>query len=494
MNKLRFIKIAALSLLLVGGIACDDVFDVSPSTSISTADALGSEAGIDGIRTNMYAKIRGSFDMTTEHFIGPSVLADETCNRQGSTRFQAQCTAVGTNGTTHIAPFNNGGANPDAYEVIQEANLLINEIPDGVVDDAKRNQYRGEALVVRALAYHTLVRAYGYDPGNFSNGGTANWNAGVMLRTNATTDLSDAEPIARSTVDEVYTQILADLTEAESLLGANADLLSANGFITMEFAMGLRARVLLYQGEWAAAATAAADAITASGLSLVNTSTGVANMWFQANPEALFEIKVNASTEAIAGSNANSGLAVYTSVQWVSQVPTNYTMDSYAAGDWRLSGWYAPCIQAGCTATNDEGVAVMKWNGYKGNFVDDIPYMRVAELYLIQAEAAAKSSGIASGIAPLNTLRAARGLAPVAAGDFADITAFEDEILLERTRELVVEGHRFWDLKRLGRAIPDGDGGEKMRADSYRILAPFGTGYQAVNPLVVENPDYALLD
>ncbi|RNC84626.1 MAG: RagB/SusD family nutrient uptake outer membrane protein [Balneola sp.] len=487
MNKLRFIKIAALSLLLVGGIACDDIFDVEPSTAISTSDALGSAAGIDGLRTNMYSKILTSFDMTTEHFVGASALADETCNRQGSTRFQAQCTAIGTSGTTHLGSFG-------AYEVIQEANLLINEIPDGLIDDATRDQYRGEALAIRALAYHLLVRAYAYEPGQFSNGPTANWDAGVMLRTDATTDLTDAEPVARSTVNQVYTQILADLTEAESLLSANADLLSANGFATYEFVLGLRARVLLYQGEWAAAATAAQTAITASGLSLVSDSAGVGSMWFQANPEALFEIKVNASTENIAGSNANSGLAVYTSVQWVSQVPTNYTMDTYSADDWRLSGWYATCIQEGCTATNDEGVAVMKWNGYKGNFVDDIPFMRVAELYLIQAEAAAKASGVASGIAPLNTLRTARGLATVAAGDFADVTAFEDEILLERTRELIVEGHRFWDLKRLGRAIPDGDGGTKMRADSYRLLAPFGTAYQAVNPLAVENPDYAVLE
>lgn len=500
MNRLRSITLVALSLIVFGGMACDSIFDTEPSTSISTTDALGTEAGIDGLRTNMYGKILTSFDMTTEHFVGASALADETCNRTGSTRFQGQCTAVGTNGTAHIGPFNNGANNPDAYEVIQEANLLINEIPEdeAIIPAAKRNQYIGEALTVRALAYHLLVRAYGYEPGNFSNGPQANFDAGVMLRTDATVDLSDAEPVARATVNQVYTQILADLDQAISLLPANANILSSNGFITREFALGLRARVLLYQGQWDAAATAAQAAITAAntgGVSLVTTEAGVAGMWSRANPEALFEIKVNASTESIAGSNGNSGLAVYTSVQWVAQVPTNYTMGTYDAADWRLDGWYAPCISSGCTATNDEGVAVMKWNGYKGNFVDDIPYMRIAELYLIQAEAEAKSGTVADGIPALNALRAARGLGPVAAGDFADQNAFEEEILWERTRELIVEGHRFWDLKRLGRTVYDGNGTGisgtvKMRGDSFRILAPFGTGYQAINPLLVENPEY----
>lgn len=495
MKKIKLVKYLAFSVLFVGLWSCDSIFDdAQPSTQISVSDALETEAGVTGVRNSMYSKILGSFDMTTEYMVGPGALADETFNRPGSTRFNALNVAVGTSGTAHISPF------AGAYELIQDANLIINAIPEGVLEEATLAQYRGEALALRAWAYHTLVRALGYDPGNFSNGPEANFNLGVMVRTNATLDLSDAEPIARNTVAEVYTQIRADLTEAVTLLDASSTgaVTSRNGFATKEFAMAMQARVELYAGEWAAAASAAAAAITESGLTLQSSAADVASMFSKASPEALFEIKVDPNTEAIAGGNTNSGLAAYTSDQWVAQVPTNYVMDLYDAGDYRLAGWFNDCIDQqtsgatanGCADINDEGVSATKWNGYKGNFVDDIPYFRIAELYLIQAEAAAKANNIAAGVGPLNTLRAARGLAAVAAGDFADITAFEDEILNERTRELVVEGHRFWDLKRLNRTIPTLTGDIKMRADSFRLLAPFGTTTQNVNPLLVENPEY----
>jgi len=491
MKNIRILKFATLSVLFIGLWGCNSMFeDVAPSTEVSSAAALESEAGINGIRTSMYSKMLGSFDLTTEYFIGPSALADESFNRPGSTRFNAQNNAIGTGGTTHIAPFG-------AYELIQDANLIINAIPDGVIEDAVRDQFRGEALALRAMSYHALVRAYGYEPTS-SNA----FGLGTMLRTAATLDLSEAEPKPRSTVAEIYTQILADLTESATLLTANGSVIGgANDYVTYEYVLALRARVLLYQGNYSAAVTAAQAAISAAttgGVTLQSSAADVASMWSKANPEALFELNINASTEAIAGSNTNSGLVAYTSDQWVAQVPTNTVMDAYDPADFRYTGWYGDCIAqqtVGATANscgdiNDEAVSSSKWVGWKGNLVTNVPYFRISELYLIQAEAAAKATNVAAGIAPLNTLRAARGLAPVAAGDFANAAAFEDEILNERIRELAFEGHRFWDLKRLGRNVLTKDGAIKMRADAFRILAPFGTGTQTVNPLLVENPGY----
>lgn len=475
-TKTLFLIVFSLSLW-----NCSSVLDdVEPSTSISFNAALSSPEGISAVRTSMYSKILGSFDMTTEYMIGPDAIADLTRNRPGSTRFNDLNQADGVTLGGSLGTFG-------VYEVIQDANLLIGAIEDGILDDATKAQYEGEALAIRAWAFHIMARSYAYEPGNESNGPESNWNQGIMLRVDPTLNITDAAPIARSTVAETYAQIISDLTEAETKL---AGLNLGTSYVNEMFVKGLRARVELYAGNYSTAATYARDVIDNSGVSLVDTEAGIGEMFYQANPEAIFELVVNASTEQIAGGNTNSGLAAYTSVQWVAQIPTNVVIDSYDAGDYRLSGWFGACPTNGCSSINDEGLVITKWNGWKGNFVDDITYMRVAEMYLIEAEALAKSGNIPGGAAVLKTLRDARNAGAIPATATANVDAFEDFILEERIRELVGEGHRFYDLKRTGNFIPQTDGSPKMRADSFRMLAPYGTGYQNINPLVVENPGY----
>lgn len=488
MNKLKYLKY----LLVVGifaFIGCNDFLEKpSPATSVPGEQVLTSEEGVVSLRASMYSRLRASFDYSTEYFVGPSAFADETRNRPGSTRFQGLNEAVGTDGDT-----NGLSSYSDTYEIILDANLLISGVQDGVLDQATLNRYRGEAYALRAMAFHHLARALSYEPGQEQGG----WTEGIVLVTTPTQDIADVGPKARASVSEVYSQILSDLTEARNLLsGVNSD----NTYITEAFVDGLTARVNLYAGNWGAANTAAGDAISNSGRSLENTDSGVANMFDETaggHPEAIFKVVVNPDTEPIAGSNVNNGLAAYTAEQWSAQLPTNVVLDSYEAADYRL-GWYAPCFdsfngaaESDCADVNDEGFELQKFNGELGNLADDIPYMRIAEMYLIQAEAAAKdANSVAAGIGPLNTLRTARNASTVAAADFADLEEFEDFILQERIRELVSEGHRFWDLKRLGRDIPNTDGSTKIRYDSYRILDDIGAGNISSNPELVENPGY----
>lgn len=499
--------------------ACNDILeDTEPATSVSGEVALTTEDGVNAIRAAMYSKLRSSFGYSTEYMVGPSAFADETTTRSGATRFQALNTAIGTSGTVHLGTF---GA---TYNIILDANLIIGAVEPGVIPDATLDRYRGEALAIRAYAMHHLVRALGYEPGMIpSDGPDPNWDRGIIIRTNPTLDVADADQRPRSTVTEVYAQILDDLGTAKSLLaGVNDD----NTRITEAFVDGMIARVNLYAGNWGTAASAANDAIINSGRSLETDADGVAGMFFESDgghPEALFKIVVNPNTEGIGGSNVNNGLAAYTSSQWVSQIPTQRVMALYEEDDFRLGsfvtdddgnvitdpdtgvrlyegGWYQPCfndqqntVAGGCTGgvRNSAGLSTNKWNGDKGNLADDIPLMRVSEMYLIRAEALAKDAGSPSaGEAALNTLRNARGLGDVDAGALASLTAFEDEILDERSRELIVEGHRFWDLKRLGRDIRNPDGTLKIGYNQYRILAPIGQGLINVNPELEENPGY----
>lgn len=497
MNKFKTLKYVFVAALMVGFTSCDSLLDdVEPSTSVSSEVVLTSQDGVNALRASMYSKIRENFSFTTEYFIGPSAFSDETRNRPGSTRFQGLTVATGTSGGT--AHLNNWGL----YEVIQDANLLIGAVDPSVMDDpATLDIYRGEALAIRAFAMHSMVRVYGYEPGNFSVGPEGNWSEGVIIRTEPVLDLADADLRPRSSVDDVYTQILADLSEAKTLLsGVN----STNTFVTEAFVDGLTARVNLYAGNWSAAAAAAQNAINNFAGSLEDTDTGVADMFDERvsdHPEALFKIVVNSDTEASTGggSFSNNGPATYTADGFLAQLPTQFLLDKYDAGDFRL-GWYRDCTTTqlnpltqptNCDAVNTNGLVSVKFGGEKGNSVDNMPMMRVAEMYLIWAEAAARdANNPASGVAPLETLRNARNAGVVPATALTDMDAFEDFILDERMRELGVEGHRFFDLKRLARDIRHPDGSIKMFAESYRILAEIGSGLRNVNDLLVENPGY----
>lgn len=494
MKKLKLSKYIAVTVLLLAFTGCNDILErVEPSTSVSSEVALTSPDAVRAIRASMYSKIRASFAYTTQYMVGPGAFADETRNRPGSTRFQGLTAAIGTSGLDHLGSW---GA---SYNIIQETNLLIGAIEDGVLPQAELNRVRGEAYAIRAYVYQNLARTYGYEPGRTGQGPEADWNLSVIIRTEPTLDLSDADLRPRSTVSDVYAQMLADLQEAKTLLsGVNTD----NRFATEAFVDAVAARVNLYAGNWAAASTAAQAAITNSGKALESTAAGVAGMFYENagnHPEAIFKLVVDPNTEGIGGANVNDGLAAYTSNQWVAQIPTQFVIAKYDSADHRLAGWYADCIANqtlgatanGCADVNNIASSVTKWNGAKGNLADDIPLIRVAEMYLIWAEAAAKAANSpASGQAPLAALRTARNAGAIPASALANMTAFEDFILDERIRELIVEGHRFWDLKRLGRDVRNPDDSIKMFANSYRILAPIGNALINVNENLVENPGY----
>lgn len=483
MNKLSFVIVLAAGFLFAG---CNDLLeDVGPSTSISPEESLGTAEGVDLLRASLYSKMRASASFTTQNLLGPSALADETYTRTGASRYDALNFATGTSGTAHIG---NYGA---AYNVIQDANLLINSIEDGAVDEGTRDQYEGEAYAFRAYAYHNLIKVYGYEPGNYDIGPESNWNLGVPLRTDSVFEIEDVDEKPRATVEDIYDQIRNDLDEASSLLAGSIN----NTYANEAFVEGLKARVNLYEGNWGDAAEAAQNAIDL-GPDLEDDADGVAAMFVEGSgdhSEALFKLVVDPDTEPIAGSNVNEGPAAYTAQQWWAQIPTESMLSLFDTEDYRYQGWFKPCGVTGCDSANSQQIASNKYNGDKGNLADDLPFMRVSEMYLILAEASAKDANTVTteAIDALQDLKDARNAGDIPVDALADLEAFEDEILDERVRELHMEGHRFFDLKRLGRHIPDPNTGDiKIRFDSYRILAPLGNNNLNANSELEENPNY----
>ena len=118
--------------------------------------------------------------------------------------------------------------------------------------------------------------------------------------------------------------------------------------------------------------------------------------------------------------------------------------------------------------------------------MDDIPLLRISEVYLNRAEAYAHQTSYTLARNDLNLLMNKRGLANT------DVSNSEllDEILLQRRIELAFEGHRFFDMKRLGLPISRPNGLAEIPYADYRVVAPIGATEMDVNKKLVNNPGY----
>jgi len=161
---------------------------------------------------------------------------------------------------------------------------------------------------------------------------------------------------------------------------------------------------------------------------------------------------------------------------------TTELLNSFEVGDVRRTAF---------ETTIDNGVPVfysLKFPAHKGNFFNNIPVIRLSEVYLIRAEARANQNKAALAQADLTLLRTNRGLAAVPAATTG--TALIDLIFNERRVELNLEGHRFFDFKRRGLNIPKPAGIPTLSYSDFKVLAPLPQAQVNLNPLIKQNPGY----
>jgi len=492
----------ALLVLLQG---CDSIVErTEPSTAVSQEVALTTPDAVQGIRSSMYDRFHTE-DMSTDWLLGPSALADNTFFRGNQGRHQELNrnelrAGIGT------------GTYGDLYDLINDANILISGIEEGTLEEAEANKLRAEGLFMRAFALHHAVRIFGYDPDGQggvvspASGVGAGFDLGVEIRTEPTLAVENASPRARSTVSEVYTQIINDLQESISAFSSlPGDVLEGSPFFVSEAAAeALLARVNLYQRSYGEADTRAQNAIDAAaasfGSGLASDADELTAIFDETtgNPEAIFVVSTNPITES---AGVNNAISAYTTLQWLAQLPTQDLLDLYETGDARLDAWYVPCFDeinevepTGCDQINDNGFEITKWSAEQApsQFADDYVHLRIGEMYLIQAEARLFEDGISAAITRLNDLRAERGASALDPADYATEDDVLDEILDERRRELVAEGHRFFDLKRLGRDIrkAPATGRDDITFNNFRILDDLPADQLEVNSELVQNPGY----
>lgn len=443
--------------------ACEDMLDTEPRTALSPEVALANVSGTEAILVSVYSRMLAQGAYGNSLFIIPDIMGDTFIQRVGASRGNAPY-FMSPGGTLSYYPYN----------AINEANYIIGGIDNLDAPQATKNRLLGSAYFLRALNYFNAVRSFGYEPNKAVNG----WDLGVIIREQPTSGLTDADFRARGTVTEAYNLIQSDLQQAITLLAGQTNVYTANPAA----ASGLLSRVYLYWERWADAETQATAAIGSTSASLTTTSAAYAAAWSTyPNPESVFELNVNATTESV---GVNESMASWvTNRQWGDFQINPDLAALFPDGDHRLSILRTAPIN---------GVPITfldKWNAAKGNFAQNLPVMRVAELYLIRAEARAEQNKLTEALADLNAIRSARGVAASTASGRQGII---DAILLERRLELAYEGHRFYDQKRRGLDIerPSLVGTGAIPYTDYRILANWPQSQVDLNPLLVQNPGY----
>jgi hypothetical protein len=379
------------------------------------------------------------------------------------------------------------------YALIRNANLVIANGPSvpapTAADAATIKTAIGEAYAFRAFCYYMLVQIYG----KRYIAGTNNAQLGVPIRL-----VANEIPLARNTVEEVYTQINKDLDEAASRLAGVTR--ATKSHFNDKVILGLKARIALTQGNYAAAVTAAQSA--RAGFPLMDNATynaGFNNL--AGNGEWMWGATIIADQGdtfsnfgAYMSRNFNS-----TNIRQAPKAINSKLFLSFPSTDIRTKNFdptgahtalALPSTYAKFPYTSQKFIAASQ-----GDSRVDVPYMRSAEMYLIEAEALARSGNEAGSKAVFDVF--AKNRNPSYTGAATTGAAYITEILNSRRLEFWGEGFRFLDLKRLNQGL-DRTGANHSSVVTNNVMTVANTDLRwefliprteiNANPLIVQNP------
>ena len=328
------------------------------------------------------------------------------------------------------------GAWNAAYNVIQQTNIVTRNIEKfRATDEGAVNRIEGQARALRAFMHFELLRwwADNYDRNSTSLG-------------IAYVDEFDVEQMpARGTVKESYDKIEADLKSARQMMSSvdepiqsPTSVLGTNrAYIDTLVVDAMLARMYIYSNQLDSAIKYSTYVINARPLALPNEFPLI---WEDAiTKEVVWSIKYQAGEPAL-------GREIYQPAgDLLSWRPVLALLALYDPADVRTEAYW---ITRNNRVVLNKYAAKATASGNPDGIVD-FKIFRTGEMILVRAEAYARKGMNAPGLADLNELRIARNAQP---GNESG-TALEAAIQTERRKELVVEGHRFFDIKRTTRSI-----------------------------------------
>ena len=468
---MKNIKIKILGILLVGGMltSCKKWVDYNPKDDFKITDQeyLKTEADYRSMAISVYSPLQWLNQVVPigDIISDNSVTGGESASDVLSLQQIDDFTYTSVNATlSDLWQASYEGINRANYLQQYKAKNLAGETINFVGKDA----LYGEVSFLRAYYYFTLTKMFG----------------GVPLFVDRRLTLAESRTLVRASQADVYKQIEADLTSAIAVLPAvQAD----KGKITKFAAQALLGKVYLYQNKYAAAASILETVITTGPYSLVSDFNSIFLPSGENGPESVFEIQYTNSSATYDWGHVTRGQGNFAVQQcgvrglngsaampynpgWSTNLPTQNLAAAYTAGDKRKAVTVLD-IEAYKTANpalnityqvapyRNTGLYNQKYLPRKGetsgqvelNYSNNFRTIRLADVMLMAAEAFNKSGNDVKAQTYLNLVRR-RAFGDNAHDITLTSTALYDAILAERRLELAMEGERFFDLVRTGKA------------------------------------------
>jgi hypothetical protein len=447
---MRIRLLVPVAVLVASG--CNSILDTSPKATIPEATAISDAPSARAAVVGMYTSLQSLSSYGEELVEFGDLSADNADNTGTYTSYlEADQNQLRSNNSTIFDLW------VSAYDGINRANEIIKKVPavEGL-DDEEKAQLVGEAYFVRALDYHNLVKLFG----------------GVPIQTEPTSSVSEVGNVTRASVADVYAQINKDLDSAEAFITNEEPKTQA----TVGAVLALRARVRLYEGDWAAA-QAAAEAVEGLGYALNANYGDNFPLTGQNTPEDIFKINASLTQENFLSYDFITLQALSPSLNLMEAYDPNFNassddIENYNPTDTR--GQWNILVADGTVYGN-------KYRSVVGT--ENVPVIRFAEVILIKAEALARQNQLPEAVTELQRVQARADAPLYSLGTHTQadvITAIADE----RRKELALEGDRWPDLVRLGIAA------SVLGINPTQALYPIPQREIAVSPTLTQNPGY----
>lgn len=480
MNIINPIRNLSLFFLLCAAGSCGKSFLEIDSRNTPADKAIVDLASMDAALSGAYSLLQSEDYYGRSFIVIPELLSD---NGMISIVNSARYTNINANTTVSTDSYVTGLWN-QLYGLAVNTNLLIEK--GELLELPQKDQEAGriklaEAYALRALCYFDLVRAFAQPYNNTADAS----HPGVPVVTESGTDVSDIRKPGRSSVATTYQQIVTDLTRSIELFGTVATGKATH--FTLYGAKALLAKVYLYMEDWENAELLATEVIDKGGYSLLDNAGLVSGFKTKGNRETIFEIANN-----VADNNGTNSLAnFYSQLGYGDIIATEDLYNIYSATDQRRN--FVARSRRNRVGGEDPAYIISKYDNII-DFEENTKVLRLAEIYLVRAEARAKQPGKET-LAQQDYYTVAKRADVNVLPTTSTGNELVNIILRERRKELAFEGNQLFDLNRSKRTwtkFRSGAASISFSSQSNRTILPIPRRETNLNPNIPQNPGFGL--